>query len=80
LQERNVDEGMSGKSLLGILPTGTGKSLCCQVPSLSRYDKTGVDDFQAGLITRTRSARDSAGGLARARVRALASFPSPCSA
>lgn len=42
LQERIVDEGMSGNSLLGILPTGTGKSLCYQVPALSRYDKTGA--------------------------------------
>lgn len=42
LQERIVDEGMSGRSLLGILPTGTGKSLCYQVPALSRYDKTGA--------------------------------------
>lgn len=42
LQERIVDEAMSGKSLLGILPTGTGKSLCYQVPALSRYDKTGA--------------------------------------
>ncbi len=42
LQERIVDEGMSGQSLLGILPTGTGKSLCYQVPALSRYDKTGA--------------------------------------
>jgi ATP-dependent DNA helicase RecQ len=42
LQERIVDEGMAGKSLLGILPTGTGKSLCYQVPALSRYDKTGA--------------------------------------
>ncbi len=42
LQERIVDEGMSGTSVLGILPTGTGKSLCYQVPALSRYDKTGA--------------------------------------
>lgn len=42
LQERIVDEGMAGTSLLGILPTGTGKSLCYQVPALSRYDKTGA--------------------------------------
>ncbi|MDM7933742.1 RecQ family ATP-dependent DNA helicase [Tabrizicola sp.] len=42
LQERIVEEGMAGKSLLGILPTGTGKSLCYQVPALSRYDKTGA--------------------------------------
>ena len=42
LQERIVDEAMSGTSLLGILPTGTGKSLCYQVPALSRFDKIGA--------------------------------------
>lgn len=31
LQERIVAEGMVGKSVLGILPTGTGKSVCYQV-------------------------------------------------
>ncbi|MBC6408742.1 MAG: RecQ family ATP-dependent DNA helicase [Rhodobacteraceae bacterium] len=42
LQERIVDEAMSGTSLLGILPTGTGKSVCYQVPALSRFDKIGA--------------------------------------
>ncbi len=41
LQERIVDEAMQGNSLLGILPTGTGKSICYQIPALSNYDKTG---------------------------------------
>ena len=41
LQEAIVEAGMSGRHLLGILPTGTGKSLCYQIPALSRYDKTG---------------------------------------
>jgi len=42
LQERIVAEAMAGKSLLGILPTGTGKSVCYQIPALSRFDKTGA--------------------------------------
>ncbi len=32
---------MNGESILGILPTGTGKSLCYQIPALSNYFKTG---------------------------------------
>ena len=32
---------MRGENLLAILPTGAGKSVCYQVPALSRYDKTG---------------------------------------
>ena len=31
---------MAGEHILGILRTGTGKSLRYQVPALSRYDKT----------------------------------------
>ncbi len=42
LQQTIVEAAMRGESLLGILPTGTGKSLCYQIPSLSRYDKTGA--------------------------------------
>jgi hypothetical protein len=42
LQERIVDEAMSGQSLLGLLPTGTGKSDCYQVPALSRFDNIGA--------------------------------------
>lgn len=42
LQERIVAEAMAGQSVLGILPTGTGKSICYQVPALSKYEKTGA--------------------------------------
>ena len=42
LQQVIVEEAMAGNHVLGILPTGTGKSLCYQIPALSRYDKTGA--------------------------------------
>ncbi|WP_234710104.1 RecQ family ATP-dependent DNA helicase [Sinorhizobium medicae] len=42
LQERIVAEAMEGKSVLGILPTGTGKSICYQIPALARFDKIGA--------------------------------------
>ena len=42
LQEVIVTRAMRGEHLLGILPTGTGKSLCYQIPALSRYEKTGA--------------------------------------
>ena len=42
MQQAIVEAAMAGDSALGILPTGTGKSLCYQIPALSRYDKTGA--------------------------------------
>lgn len=42
LQEVIVSKAMSHAHVLGILPTGTGKSVCYQVPALSLYDKTGA--------------------------------------
>ena len=42
LQQVIVEAAMRGEHVLGILPTGTGKSLCYQLPALSRYDKTGA--------------------------------------
>ncbi len=44
LQETLVRAGMNNESILGILPTGGGKSLCFQVPALYRY-------FTAGALT-----------------------------
>ena len=42
MQQAIVEAAMRGEPALGILPTGTGKSVCYQVPALSRYDKTGA--------------------------------------
>jgi ATP-dependent DNA helicase RecQ len=42
LQQAIVEASMAGQYVLGILPTGTGKSVCYQIPALSRYDKTGA--------------------------------------
>ncbi len=42
MQQAIVEAIMAGRNVLGILPTGTGKSLCYQIPALSRYDKTGA--------------------------------------
>lgn len=42
LQQLIVESALAGDSVLGILPTGTGKSVCYQIPALSRFDKTGA--------------------------------------
>ena len=42
LQKGIVQKAMLGEDLLAILPTGTGKSVCYQVPALSRYEKAGT--------------------------------------
>jgi ATP-dependent DNA helicase RecQ len=41
LQETIVAAAMAGRDLIGILPTGTGKSVCYQLPALVRFQKTG---------------------------------------
>ena len=42
MQQVITESAMAGEHVLGILPTGTGKSVCYQIPALSRYDKTGA--------------------------------------
>ena len=42
MQQVIVEAAMARRHVLGTLPTGTGKSLCYQIPALSGYDKTGA--------------------------------------
>ena len=42
LQKAIVQDFMAGTPVLGILPTGGGKSLCYQLPALVRYWRRGV--------------------------------------
>jgi ATP-dependent DNA helicase RecQ len=42
LQQAVVTDGIAGRSLLAILPTGGGKSLCFQLPALVRYVRRGT--------------------------------------
>ncbi|GGH36605.1 hypothetical protein GCM10010973_30650 [Cribrihabitans marinus] len=40
-QQRVMDAALARRSALGILPTGTGKSRCFQVPALENHERTG---------------------------------------
>ncbi len=42
MQKSVVEAAMRGKHVLALMPTGSGKSLCYQIPALSRYYKTGA--------------------------------------
>jgi ATP-dependent DNA helicase RecQ len=66
LQERIVAEAMAGRSVLGILPTGTGKSVCYQIPALSRFDKTGALTVVISPLVALMA--DQVQGLARAGI------------
>ncbi len=42
MQQSIVEAAIGKEHVLGIMPTGAGKSVCYQVPALSLYDKTGA--------------------------------------
>ncbi|PVA06162.1 RecQ family ATP-dependent DNA helicase [Thalassorhabdomicrobium marinisediminis] len=66
LQEKIVATAMDGEHLLGILPTGTGKSVCYQIPALSRFDKTGALTVVISPLVALMA--DQVQGLARAGI------------
>ena len=66
LQEKIVATAMAGDHLLGILPTGTGKSICYQIPALSRFDKTGALTVVISPLVALMA--DQVQGLARAGI------------
>ncbi len=66
LQERIVESAMAGESILGILPTGTGKSICYQIPALSRFDKIGALTVVISPLVALMA--DQVQGLARAGI------------
>ena len=66
LQERIVEEAMHGQSLLGILPTGTGKSVCYQIPALAKFEKVGALTVVISPLVALMS--DQVQGMARAGI------------
>ena len=42
LQREIVETALAGKSLMAVLPTGGGKSLCFQLPALARMERRGM--------------------------------------
>ncbi|MBC6403143.1 MAG: RecQ family ATP-dependent DNA helicase [Hyphomonadaceae bacterium] len=66
VQEQIVKSAMQKGSLMGILPTGTGKSICYQIPALQRFDNTG--DLAVVISPLVALMNDQVQGMARAGI------------
>ncbi|MET4709119.1 ATP-dependent DNA helicase RecQ [Endozoicomonas sp. NE43] len=80
LQRDIVQEGMNEKPLLGILPTGGGKSLCFQIPALVRYQRRGlltvvISPLQALMKDQVDNLRQKTGTMAVAAVYGMLTPP-----
>ncbi len=83
LQKEIIDDVLAGKDVFALLPTGGGKSLCFQLPSLVRPGltlvisplislmKDQVDAMQAGGVAATLLNSSLAAGESRKRTREL---------
>lgn len=71
-QEKLVDAILAGQDVLGIMPTGAGKSLCYQVPALLM---SGITLVVSPLISLM---KDQVGALNQAGVHAILKLPHSC--
>ena len=58
-QEQLIEAALNGQDVLGIMPTGAGKSLCFQIPALMMDLSTDLADERSGWDTE--SSRNSCG-------------------
>ncbi len=80
LQQRIVEAGMRDESLLAILPTGGGKSLCFQLPALARFARRGtltivVSPLQALMKDQVENLERKTGSTAGAALYGLLTQP-----
>ena len=62
-QEQVVDAIVSGQDVLGVMPTGAGKSVCYQVPAMLMPGLTLPELRPAGRALQHHSACRAGGGL-----------------
>ena len=80
LQEAIVRTGLGNQSLLAILPTGGGKSLCYQLPALVRYQRRGlltivISPLQALMKDQVDNLREKTGAPNAAALYGLLTMP-----
>lgn len=80
LQRNIVESGLSNQSLLGILPTSGGKSLCYQLPAIVRNQRNGsltivISPLQALMKDQVDNLRQKAGIEAVAAISGMLTLP-----
>ena len=81
LQARVIERGLAGAPLLGIMPTGGGKSLCYQLPAIMHNERTGaltvvISPLQALMKDQVENLnRDIRGGKLAAALNGLLTLP-----